>query len=190
MTRATVSPTAGMVSVRIALAARHVANLHRVGQDQRDLALEDVPDRLPVDARRLHRDMGAAMLGQPIRQREQLGRRRAECPHVRLDRCAVREAYARHDRLLMDIQTRTPRIEHLHRDLLVAPARSPRDRNLEGVLSGPRPVATVWGARGAPGPTDIRAQGTTDRPTSMLARPLLYRRARFMRSGSGQRVAG
>jgi hypothetical protein len=32
------------------------------------------------------------------------------------------------------------------------------------------PVATVWGARGAPGPTDIRAQGTTEKPTSVLTR--------------------
>ncbi len=37
-------------------------------------------------------------------------------------------------------------------------------------LSGLRPLATVWGAREAPGPTDIRGQGTTEKPTSVLTR--------------------
>jgi hypothetical protein len=72
--------------------------------------------------------------------------------------------------LLMHIEPGAPGIEDFHRDLLNVSARSPHDRSLENVLSGLRPVATVWGARGAPGPTDIRAQGTIDRPTSGLTR--------------------
>ena len=73
----------------------------------------------------------------------------------------------------MHVEPGTPGIQNLHRDLLVVSAGSPHARSLEGALSGLRPVATVWGARRAPGPTDMRAQGTTHKPTSGL-KPEVY----------------
>lgn len=36
--------------VHVTLASRHVADVHRVGQDQGEVLFEHVPDRLPVDA--------------------------------------------------------------------------------------------------------------------------------------------
>ena len=39
--------------------------------------LEDAPDGLPVDTRRLHRDVRASALGEPVVQREQSPRGRS-----------------------------------------------------------------------------------------------------------------
>jgi hypothetical protein len=72
------------------------------------------------------------------------------------------EADTRDHRLLMDVEPRTPWIEDFPCDLLGVSARSPLGRSLESALSGHAPVDAVWGARGAPGLTDIRAQGTTE----------------------------
>src|SRR5712692_4038974 len=110
--------------------------------------------------------MGAPVRREPVGERQQLAGRGAECPYLLLDGRTGRHARAGDDGLLMHVQSGTPGIQNLHRDLLVVSARSPQNRSLEGVLSGLRPVATVWGARGTPGPTDIRAQGTTDKSTS------------------------
>jgi hypothetical protein len=46
----------------IALAPGHVLDLARIGEHQREVSLENVPDRLPVDARRLHRHMRDVLL--------------------------------------------------------------------------------------------------------------------------------
>jgi hypothetical protein len=112
--------------------------------------------------------MGAAMGHEPVGQSQQILGGRAECAHLLLYRRTRRDTRAGDDGWLMHIEPGTSGIEHLHRDLLRVSARSPPDRSLENVLSGLRPVATVWGAREAPGPTDIRAQGTIDKPTSEL----------------------
>jgi len=58
------------------------------------------------------------------------------------------------------------------------------------VLSGPRPVATVSGARGAPGPTDIRAQGTTVEPTSVLTTEVHFTPGAFHAQRIRARVQG
>jgi hypothetical protein len=54
---------------------------------------------------------------------------------------------------------------HLRRER--AAAWRPRQRSLEGALSGVAPVAAVRGAREAPGPTTIRALRTNAGPTSV-----------------------
>ena len=54
----------------IALAARDVAHVHGVGQRERKLAVEHVPDGLPVDARRFHRHVRAPLGGQPVGELE------------------------------------------------------------------------------------------------------------------------
>lgn len=61
------SPCAGRAASHTAAArfvcARHGLQVAGIGQDQRDVAVgQDVPDRLPVHPRRLHGDVGAAVL--------------------------------------------------------------------------------------------------------------------------------
>src|SRR5207245_11308941 len=122
-------------------------------------SVEPVPRRLPVPARGLHGDMGTAVRGAPVTEREQLGRGRAERAHRVGDRRSGPDAGAGDDGLLMHVQAGTLRVNDVHEPLLgeVASAWSPRGRSLEGALSGSLPVAAVRGARGAPGPTTIRA---------------------------------
>jgi hypothetical protein len=55
--------------VDVGLASRHVLHVGRVGQHQLELAVgQNVPDRLPVDAGRLHGDVRRAFRRQPIGQ--------------------------------------------------------------------------------------------------------------------------
>ncbi len=71
----------------VGLAPRHRLDVPRVDQQQRELLLQQVPDRLPVDPGALHRHVRAARLLQPGRQRQQLVGHRAEGAHL-LDRLA------------------------------------------------------------------------------------------------------
>ena len=52
--------------------------MRRVHQQAGDTLLEDVVDRLPVDARALHRGMGHSVGIEPIAQRQQIGGRGAK----------------------------------------------------------------------------------------------------------------
>jgi hypothetical protein len=89
----------------------------------------------------------------------------------------------------MDIEPRALRMQQVHNAPLGAgvSAWSPRPRSLEGALSGLGPVAAVRGARGAPGPTSLRARRTNAKPTSGPTRG--DRLVHFMRRGSAMRVA-
>ena len=57
----------------VGLAAGHVLDVRGVDQEQLEVVLEQVVDRLPVDARGLHRDVGNAKSLEPVTQREQVG---------------------------------------------------------------------------------------------------------------------
>ena len=61
--------------IDVALAARHILDVLGVGQRQLELALEQMPDGLPVDARRFHGDVGDLVARQPVRQFQQAARR-------------------------------------------------------------------------------------------------------------------
>src|SRR5207249_6222453 len=130
---------------------------------------EHLPYGLPVHAGRFHGHVRTAMGREPISEGKQLRRGGGKCPHVIGHRSADGEASARHDRLLMHIESGALRVHDVHDHPLeeVASAWSPRQRSLEGALSGASPVAAVRGARGAPGPTTIRALRTIARPTSV-----------------------
>ena len=69
--------------VHVRLAARDVADVLGVGQHHLEVALEQMPHRLPVHARRLHGHVRDAVLGQPIVQFEQRRRSssRSSSPH-------------------------------------------------------------------------------------------------------------
>jgi hypothetical protein len=54
--------------VHVSLPAGHVLDVHRVGQHELERAIENMPDRLPVDAGGLQPNVRAAALAEPIRQ--------------------------------------------------------------------------------------------------------------------------
>ena len=56
----------------VGLAAGHLLDVLGVDQDDADVALQEVEDRLPVDAGRFHRHVRDAVAGQPVRQGQQV----------------------------------------------------------------------------------------------------------------------
>ena len=101
--------------VGVALAARHVANVRGVGENQAEVVAQHVPDRLPIDAGRLHRHMRDLGLGQPRRQRQKALRRGREPRQLRSNLSAGHNPPAGHDLLLMHVQSRTSSMQRLHR---------------------------------------------------------------------------
>ena len=71
--------------IHVTFATRHAADLEGIGKNQLEMALEHMPNRLPVHARRFHGDMGALVRCEPVGQRQQIGSRRAERAHLLLD---------------------------------------------------------------------------------------------------------
>ena len=153
----------------VALAAGDVADVHGVGEDELEVATEHMPDRLPVHAARLHGDVGAAVGREPVAEGQQVLRGGPECADLVVDRRAVDDTRACDHGLLVHVQTGALGMNDVHNHLPgeMAAAWSPRQRSLEGALSGFSPVAAVRGARGAPGPTPIRALRTNAGPTSV-----------------------
>jgi hypothetical protein len=60
--------------VDVALATRNTANVRSIREHQLEPALQDVPDRLPVDASGLHRYARDPLRRQPIRELQQIPR--------------------------------------------------------------------------------------------------------------------
>ena len=101
--------------IYIGLAPRHIFDVRRVRQHQLKIAVaQDVPHRLPIDPGRLHRDMGAALGGEPFRQRQQFRRGRLEGPHLSFDRAVHRMPYTRHHRVLVHSKPSATRIQNFH----------------------------------------------------------------------------
>jgi hypothetical protein len=69
-------------SCRVALAPGYSLDMRRIGQDLLEAPFQHVPDRLPVDAGRLHRHMRASGLLQPIRKLNQPPRGRRKPAHL------------------------------------------------------------------------------------------------------------
>ena len=112
--------------VDIALAAGDGPDMQGVGEDEFHTALEHMPHGFPVHAGGFHRNMGTAVRGEPIAQREQLRGRRAERPHVVGDGCAAPGAGARHDRQLMDVEGGWQRMEAVKFNRLLLPGATVR----------------------------------------------------------------
>ena len=102
--------------VPVALAARNVPDVLRVGEHQRErlFVFEDVPHRLPVHAGRLHRHVRAARLGQPGRQFEQTRRRSRKLPVLGRDLPTRSDAHARVHAPRVDIQPGAPGVQDFH----------------------------------------------------------------------------
>ena len=110
--------------VHVRLAARDALDLGGVGQDQGEAALgQDVPDRLPVDAGRLHRDAGAAVLRQPRGELQQARGGGGEGADLAGDPAAGGEAHGGDHGRLVDVEAGAAGIEDLHRSLLSARRR-------------------------------------------------------------------
>ena len=56
--------------INVTLAARYVLHMHGIRQDERKTPFQDVPDRLPVHARRFHRHVRASCTLQPLGKRQ------------------------------------------------------------------------------------------------------------------------
>ena len=102
--------------IHVGLAARDVAEVPRVHQHELDRAFEHVPDRLPVHARRLHRRVGTPVLGQPLTEPEQLGRRGPELAELQHHLPVVaHQSGAGDDGVLVHVKSCTSPVRHLHR---------------------------------------------------------------------------
>jgi hypothetical protein len=70
------SPVSGRVRedhvIDVALATRNIAHMRSIREHQLQPAVQDVPDRLPVDARGLHRYVRDPLRRQPIPQLQQI----------------------------------------------------------------------------------------------------------------------
>ena len=105
--------------VDVGLAARHVLDVFGVRQHQRKIAItQDVPDRLPIDARRLHDHVGAALGCQPVRQSKKACCDGVERADFTLHRTAHHVPHAGDHCLLVHIQTGAMWIKNFHVSLL------------------------------------------------------------------------
>ena len=115
--------------VDVGLAAGHVADMRGVGQHEFELVLEHMPNRLPVHARGFHRHGRTAMLGQPVRQRQQFAGGAAEAAHLAVLRC--RDAtHTGDDDVLVHVQSGAAGMNDFHDENLLAVARRRRQSSL------------------------------------------------------------
>ena len=92
-------------------------------QDQCKTPVENVPDRLPIDAGRFHRYMRTSRTFQPLREFKQSVRRRGKSTHLTLHLSMCDKAKADHHLRLVHVDARAPLMLRLHRHLLkVRPA--------------------------------------------------------------------
>ena len=138
----------GVVYVR--LAPRHVLDMGGVGQHQLKLAVrQNMPDRLPVDARRFHGGMRTTRRRKPVRQGHQLLGRRLEGPDIGRYRAMHHVTNAGYHRVLMHIQTSAMRVQNFHRSSLCAAAWNPRSAKSDRHAPGLSPArGIIWGAQG------------------------------------------
>jgi hypothetical protein len=103
----------------VGLAPRHLLDVAGVDEDAFELVLEDRPDWLPVDAGRLHRDLGDAVGGEPVAQGQQPRHRGRELGKVLLASTAIfGRAHAGGHLRLVDIERPGALNDRLHLVLL------------------------------------------------------------------------
>src|SRR5262249_9659327 len=123
-------------------------------QEQLEAVLEEVVDRSPVDAGRLHRDVRAPGGRQPLHQPQQLARAGAEGLHLLAAPWTVaRRAQTRGDARLVHVEPTADGIEPLHRIprfLHRAVRRSPRRRSYACCPAGGTQQSGVPGSAWVP----------------------------------------
>jgi hypothetical protein len=89
----------------VGLAARHILDVLGVDEPELEVVLEQVVDRLPVDAGGLHRDVGDAEALEPVAQRQQLAGDRGELgPQLRAPALPIGHVHAGGHPLLVDVE--------------------------------------------------------------------------------------
>ena len=90
------------------------------GDDDLKRCDQDMGDGLPVDARTLHRDHRTVLGPEPITKGKQLGVGSPTFPHVRRALAVLADtAHTCRQSGLMHVETTTPRVNHLHRGVLL-----------------------------------------------------------------------
>src|SRR6185369_30572 len=101
--------------VDVGLTTGNVANVGRVGEHQLEVSLEDVPDRLPVNAGRLHGYVRAIVPVEPVREREQVPCRGAERLHFLRHLAVGHDAGACDHRVLVNVEASAASVQDFHR---------------------------------------------------------------------------
>ena len=100
----------------VGLAAGHVLDVARVAERQLEVVFEQLPDRLPVDAGGLHRDVRDLMRGQPIAQCDQAPHRGLKLGQLRrAPPGGVGHAHTRGDLRLVHIERADALKDRFHR---------------------------------------------------------------------------
>jgi hypothetical protein len=135
--------------IDIGLAPRDVLDVSGIGQHQGKIAVaQNVPNRLPVNAGRLHRDVRAPLACQPFRQGQKILCRRPERPYLPFDGTIRHVTLAGHHRVLVDVETSAMRIKDFHGSPPQAPpAWDSHPRNSRKRAPGSSP--TLGAVRGA-----------------------------------------
>jgi hypothetical protein len=68
--------------LHVGLAAWHVLDVVRIGDDQDERAMQQVVHRPPIDAGAFHRDMSHALVPEPVVQRFKILRHRGESAYL------------------------------------------------------------------------------------------------------------
>jgi hypothetical protein len=149
------------------IAARDLLDVAGVDEQQLEVVLEQVPDRLPIHAGGLHHDLADGVRGQPVAQRQQPPDRRGELGHVRrAPTIGRRRAHASGDAGLVDIERRDPLDDDLHHTLLTSMTRSPSARAREIKESEKRARAATVRSSG----TDPHAKPDDGLPSTIVGR--------------------
>ena len=136
--------------VYISLSARHVLHMRRIGEHQHEIAIaQDIPDRLPVDACRLHRDVRNALRGKPFRKGEKAARRRLEGAHLARHLRSRHSPGAGDGGVFMNIEASAIGIKDIHNDPPqgAPPAWNFRQRNSKNRAPGSQKIRGAF--RGA-----------------------------------------
>jgi hypothetical protein len=94
--------------IDVALATGNIANVRSIREHQFEPALQDVPDRLPVDTGGLHRYVRDPLHRQPIRQLHQIPRCRRKAPHLVAPFRPYGQSCTCDDRVAVHIETGAP----------------------------------------------------------------------------------
>ena len=102
----------------IGLSSGYRLHMRRIDYEQGERTLKNGVDGLPEDAGALHGHMGHGTSAQPVVQDYEVPGRRAESLHLPLDgSVSVNHTDTGENSFLVDIETRTPHMNNLHRSL-------------------------------------------------------------------------
>ena len=173
----------------VSLAARQIFDMRCIRQNELHVSVsEHMPDRLPVNARGLHRRVRTAILAKPVGQCHQTGNRCRKRLDLGDNFVTLDEPDRRDNVFLVNVEPSATLMQYFH---LMSPPqyRRRRDliqRNLIRMLHGRSDrLAIVRGAPRSHGPTQDRAKiCTKEKPTSV---PTVVNRSNRASCGGNRR---